>query len=107
VADGQLVSNGVAVPVNGHRLADLDGTDVVVGARAESIGFGPVGLPGVAETVESLGHERLVSCRVGENRMIARLGNREDVPTPGHSVQLVFDPEELMLFDAATGVRLP
>lgn len=107
VKEGQLISNGVAVPMNGHRLADLEGAELVLGARAESIALGPVGLPGVAETVESLGHERLVTCRVGENRLIARLGHREQIPAPGEPVHIVVDPDELMLFDPDTGERLP
>ncbi|MBT8212654.1 MAG: ABC transporter ATP-binding protein, partial [Acidimicrobiia bacterium] len=81
---------------------------VIVGVRPEDIGLGGDGLAATAVGVESLGHERLVTCElVGAETATVRLDGKQAYPQVGETVHLVPDPAEVVRFDAATGERLP
>ena len=90
-----------------------EGADVIVGIRAEDLELEPVGTAGgdsntidaTVSVVESLGHERHVICRVGDELVTVRRGSTEPVPEPGAAVRLRFVPAEVHRFDAATGAR--
>ena len=84
--------------------------DMVLGIRPEAIGFGPNGgggLPGRIEDVEPMGRETLyfVETPLGPLRVLeAGATARRGV---GESVALSFEPADTLLFDRATGRRLP
>jgi ABC-type sugar transport system ATPase subunit len=63
-------------------------------------------LAGEVAVVESLGHERHVVCRVGDELVIARQSEDEAMPRIGDAVRLALAADHLHLFDAATGLRL-
>jgi multiple sugar transport system ATP-binding protein len=90
-----------------------EGTDVIVGIRAEDLqlepagseGAGPNAFDATVSVVESLGHERHVICRVDDELVTVRRASSEPVPEPGAAVRLRYPPAEVHRFDAATGVR--
>ncbi len=108
--DGEatLTVDGAAVPIaEPGRLAGL-GDQVVVGARPEDTSLAPAGIPATAAVVESLGHERLVTCDLGDGeRSVVRVDAHLPYPQPGEAVHLALDPASIALFDPATGGRLP
>ncbi|WP_226668725.1 ABC transporter ATP-binding protein [Microbulbifer aggregans] len=62
-------------------------------------------LRAVVELVESLGAERLVHLRAGDERMVARLPGMQ-LLTPGETLALAFDPAAVYLFDAGSQQRI-
>jgi len=91
-----------------RAVADLGLTTVVLGVRPEHLAFADDGLVRAAVViVESLGHERLVACRVNDDTLvIVRIDADADVPATGATVGLTCAPDHLHLFDPATGRRL-
>jgi multiple sugar transport system ATP-binding protein len=86
---------------------DATTATVVVGVRPEHVSLAPGGvLAGEVAVVESLGHERHVVCRVGDELVIARQSEDEAMPRIGDAVRLALAADHLHLFDAATGLRL-
>jgi sn-glycerol 3-phosphate transport system ATP-binding protein len=113
VEAGALRVGGASVPVPG-----APGGDVVAGFRPEALSLaGGEGMGMIVELVEPLGNETLVHGTIegdavsplgtreapeGRTGITARLGPR-DRPALGESVPLALDPQELHLFDAASG----
>jgi ABC-type sugar transport system ATPase subunit len=99
--------NTLPGPVVGERA------DVIVGIRPEHLQLEPAGSEGdrangvdaTVSVVESLGHERHVICRVGDDLVTVRRASSEPVPEPGAAVRLRYAPAEVHRFDAATGAR--
>ena len=87
--------------------ADRVPVEVIVGARPEDFVFGDTGMEAMAVGVESLGHERLVSCKLASgDEATVRIDGKEPFPRMGEPVHLVPDPGEVALFDAESGERL-
>ncbi len=104
------------IPVNGDLgsvLSRMDGDSVVVGLRPEEIrpcpaGAGADGLPtfqGLIELIEPLGSETHVAIRVGEETLTCRFPPRSGAE-PGATINVQFDPQQMKVFDAASGMRL-
>ena len=81
---------------------------MLVGIRPESVSVGTDGLPATVEVVESLGHERIVTCSLGDGQeAVVRVDARHGPLRRGQRLHLLVDPDELVLFDADTEVRIP
>jgi len=84
-----------------------DGTGLTIGVRPEHIQINPAGLPLRIDLVESLGSETLIHGRLaapGEAAMVVKLAGR----TPdGEILNIQFPPDEIHVFDAESGRRLP
>ena len=63
------------------------------------------GLQAEVLTVEYLGADELVECRIGEERLVVRLQHRS-AGAVGATVRLAWDPAHTHLFDNRTGRRL-
>jgi len=80
--------------------------DTLVGLRPEDIATDvPQGVPATVTGVEYLGADQLISCRLGEARLLVRQAVRQGVP--GETLRLGWDADCVHLFDALTGKRLP
>ena len=95
-----------------QRLAAWSGRDVVLGIRPEDVRLagGDAGAaPAIAhvrlELVEPLGSETLLSARIGEQEIVARVAPQR-VPSVGDEVDLAFDLGRLHFFDPETRQRL-
>ncbi|MCZ7652765.1 MAG: sn-glycerol-3-phosphate ABC transporter ATP-binding protein UgpC [Thermoanaerobaculia bacterium] len=103
------------LPVPEHLQAATrgqDGRKVVLGVRPENLlepGKPARGrtapLAGQVEIVEPLGHEVIVHCRIGEDRLVAKLESRR-VPAMGEPIELVAELDFVHLFDAETELRV-
>ena len=102
------------IPVNGDlgsTLRRMNGDCVVIGLRPEEIrpsAAGTDGLPafqGLVELVEPLGSETHVAIRVGEQTLTCRFPPRSGLEA-GATVNLQFDPQQMKVFDAESGMRL-
>jgi multiple sugar transport system ATP-binding protein len=81
---------------------------LLVGIRPESLSLGAGGLPATVEVVESLGHERLVTCSLDDGQeAVVRIDARCGPLGRGRRLELLVDVDEVALFDAETGVRVP
>jgi multiple sugar transport system ATP-binding protein len=79
---------------------------VVLGIRPEHIRIDNTGsVRAVVEVNEQLGNEALVYVKVGNESCILRT-EPAAAPQPGTTVQLVFDPRNIHLFDQQSEVRL-
>jgi ABC-type sugar transport system ATPase subunit len=116
VSDGQLVVGGRAWPLPADaavRLAEAaGGRPFKLGAFPEHVGVAPAqaapdaGPLGTVELVQPFDlTSRLVTVRVGEERIVARVDHRTDCE-PGAALALVVEPARIHAFDAAHGRRL-
>jgi len=82
------------------------GGDFQIGVRPEDITPVEAGcISATVEQVEYLGADLLAECRIGDQRLVARLSNRQPVRI-GDRICLHWQTERQHLFDAATGVRI-
>jgi len=84
-----------------------DGRTLTIGVRPEHIRVDPNGVPLRIDLVEPLGSETLVHGRLaapGEAALVLRLAGKSP---EGEVLNVVFPPEEIHVFDAGTGRRLP
>ncbi|MEO6015750.1 MAG: sn-glycerol-3-phosphate import ATP-binding protein UgpC [Polaromonas sp.] len=79
----------------------------ILGIRPEHLRIGDTGWPVQVETIEMLGAERLVYCRMGDEQLIVRTEESDACPTLGATIHVTPRPERLHWFDAATTQRLP
>ena len=98
-----------AVVISGHRLpvTHLEGgaRDVVAGIRPGALRLAPDGLPGIVELIEDLGDSTLLDLACAGTTVRVRI-NDGVIPNEGASVFVTARPQDIHLFDAATGVRL-
>jgi sn-glycerol 3-phosphate transport system ATP-binding protein len=91
--------------VDGRRDGP-DGMALTIGVRPEHIRIDPAGVPLRIDLVEPLGSETLVHGRLaaqGETAMVVRLAGRAP---EGEALAIGFPPDEIHIFDAATGRRM-
>ncbi|MBI3372467.1 MAG: ABC transporter ATP-binding protein [Betaproteobacteria bacterium] len=77
----------------------------LLGVRPEDVRLGVEGLPGTVESVEYLGADSIVSCRVGGQPFNVRVA-RHASAAPGEAVRLSWNTDAVHLFDAQTGKRM-
>lgn len=80
--------------------------ELFLGLRPEDLSVGEAGgLSTVVESIEYLGADNLIDCRIGSERLTARLPHRHRV-TPGDVIRLNWAQGAAHLFNAVTGERL-
>jgi multiple sugar transport system ATP-binding protein len=103
------------IPVNGDLgsvLRRMDGDSVVIGLRPEEIrpctagagGDQPV-FHGLIELIEPLGSETHVAIRAGDQTLTCRFPPRSGLEV-GATINVQFDPQQMKVFDAQSGMRL-
>jgi sn-glycerol 3-phosphate transport system ATP-binding protein len=80
--------------------------DLVLGLRPEHAAWGRGDWPLQVDGVETLGAERLVYCRLGDQLFIVRIDGTLPAPKPGDRVALGAPAERLHWFDADSGQRI-
>jgi len=99
---------GLAVAGRPEALAPgAPSGDCILGIRPEHLDIGPEGdWPAVVESVEYLGVNSVVACRVGEETVCVSV---EGLPrlAPGEAVRLRFPASRVHYFHAGTGLRAP
>jgi sn-glycerol 3-phosphate transport system ATP-binding protein len=102
-----LGPNGTVAGGNGQVLAPPRDAATLAGIRPEVLRLAETGIAASVTHAEYLGADTVVSCTVGADaRLLARLPGRVALPD-GAAVHFAFDPDDLHLFDAASGRRLP
>lgn len=88
--------------------ADFGGQPgAILGIRPEHLLVGDSGWKVVVDTVEMLGAERLLYCRLGDEFLIVRTDESlSSAPTIGATMHVTPRPDRLHWFDATTGQRL-
>ena len=87
--------------------ADFGGKPgAIMGIRPEHLQIAGSGWPVQVETVEMLGAERLVYCRLGDEPLIVRTDESDACPALGASIHVTPRPERMHWFDPANGKRL-
>jgi sn-glycerol 3-phosphate transport system ATP-binding protein len=84
-----------------------DGRALIVGIRPEHVRIDPAGMPVRIDLVEPLGSETLVHGRLaapGETNLTIRVAGKAP---DGEIFAISLPPEEIHVFDAVTGLRLP
>jgi len=89
-------------------LAEVAGDRAVLGVRPEHLHVHPNGpVEAKLRVVESLGHERLLACELGDGTpVIVRTEPEGTPPAEGEPVRLSAEPRHLHLFDPDTTERL-
>jgi sn-glycerol 3-phosphate transport system ATP-binding protein len=91
---------------NAPNMAWGGAVGAVLGIRPEHLDVGPTGWAVQVETVEMLGAERLVYCRMNGEQLIVRVEENQPVPTVGSSIHITPRRDRLHWFDATSGKRL-
>ncbi|MDP1567893.1 MAG: sn-glycerol-3-phosphate import ATP-binding protein UgpC [Polaromonas sp.] len=87
--------------------ADFGGKPgAILGIRPEHLEIGSSGWAVQVDTLEMLGAERLVYCRLGDEFLIVRTDEHQAVPVIGATIHVAPRPDRLHWFDAETGKRL-
>jgi sn-glycerol 3-phosphate transport system ATP-binding protein len=98
---GAVVAGSAACVLPGRP-----GRDRVLGLRPEAIRLERAGgHPAVVESVEFLGADSHLACRIGRERLLVRTGGLVDL-APGAAIGLDWPAEAVHLFDARSGRRL-
>jgi len=82
------------------------GRPIELGVRPEHVRLGIEGAPGEVTLVEPVGSEAFVHVRVGGSGLVART-NAATRPDVGAPVRVAVRRQEVHLFDAETGERVP
>jgi len=94
---------------DGGALSAQVGREIVAGIRPEDLKPGADGasarLQALLEVVEPVGNEVFLNLQYGGSALVARAPLRE-LPEPGSSLTLAYDPAALHFFDASTTQRL-
>nr|WP_321457866.1 ABC transporter ATP-binding protein [uncultured Cohaesibacter sp.] len=95
-----------ALGAMGEKLEQEAGTPLLLGLRPEAISPASDGLlQATIGAAEFQGADTMLDCQIGDEMITVRASGRSDF-SPGNTVSLSFAPEELALFDKASGARL-
>jgi len=97
---------GPLLPFIDGRRDRSEGTALTIGVRPEHIRIDPNGVPLRIDLVEPLGSETLVHGRLaapGETALVLRVAGKAP---EGDILNIEFPPEQIHVFDAASGLRL-
>ncbi len=107
---GQMVRDGTAVQLDAGPLIPLlrrrSGSRVMLGIRPEHLTLGGDGLRLAVELIEPLGSETLLHGRIIGREAEAIVMRVPGTVPPTEAVTAAVQPDQLHLFDAATGRRL-
>ena len=93
-------------PMNLLKHAEGAKAGHILGIRPEHLGIGTGGWQAVLESVEMLGAERLLYCRLGDEPLVVRTDEATPAPTLGQTIGLHPRAERVHHFDATTGIRI-
>lgn len=96
------------VPGADPVLAEARGAlpdNLLLGIRPEDLHLSDRGVPVQVEAIEYLGADNLVDCRLGSQRLTARLQHRQEV-AEGRTIRLRWSTEAVHLFEGLSGTRL-
>ncbi|MBN8482433.1 MAG: sn-glycerol-3-phosphate ABC transporter ATP-binding protein UgpC [Xanthomonadales bacterium] len=119
---GRVIDDGRPWLETGHARLPLDGTpelarlsraargELVAGLRPEDLAPAQADAPtsvlrAELDLVEPVGNEIFLNLRCGDDAIVARVPP-QDLPAPGTTMTLAFDPARIHLFDATSGNRL-
>ncbi|MBB3177392.1 sn-glycerol-3-phosphate import ATP-binding protein UgpC [Variovorax sp. Sphag1AA] len=77
----------------------------ILGIRPEHLMLDPNGWSVQVEQVELLGAERLIYGRIGEEQLVMRVDESQQVAVPGDTMRIAARPDKLHWFDAGSGKR--
>ena len=106
VTSGGVDLGGGVLPLDGSTAGPLaEGTPVVVGVRPEHVVVDGGPLRATVRAVEWLGHERLLLCDVGGQRLTVRQQSGDAEVGVGAEINLGVNPAHLTVFDPDSGER--
>jgi sn-glycerol 3-phosphate transport system ATP-binding protein len=91
-----------ALPIDGSAQGPLGG--LVLGVRPEKISLADSGLPAEVLSLEYLGADSLIACRVGNHEWIVRQSGKIKLPADAR-IHLAWPAAETHWFEAGTGKR--
>lgn len=107
--NGQAASLGsLSIPLTGQQIAALTGPAAIIGVRPEDWQVDSAGLTCAIETVEYLGADSYLHCRIAEldeNPIVVRVDGATFADV-GQSISLRPRQERMHIFDAATALRI-
>jgi sn-glycerol 3-phosphate transport system ATP-binding protein len=86
------------------NILSMGRRDLLLGVRPEDIAIGEGGHAARVESVEYLGADTIVACRIGDEPLLVRAPGRVDL-APGAATRLSWRREVTHFFDAASGRR--
>ena len=93
-------------PMNLLKTATGAKTGQILGIRPEHLDIGMGGWQAVVESVEMLGAERLLYCRLGDEHLVVRTEEATAAPALNQTIGLLPRIDRVHHFDAATGMRI-
>ena len=93
-------------PMNLLKIATGAKTGHILGIRPEHLDIGTGGWQAVVESIEMLGAERLLYCRLGDEHLVVRTEEATAAPALGQTIGLLPRIDRVHHFDAATGMRI-
>ena len=93
-------------PMNLLKNATGAKTGHILGIRPEHLDVGAGGWQATVESVEMLGAERLLYCRLGDEQLVVRTDESVSSPALGQTIGLTPRADRVHHFDAATGARV-
>jgi sn-glycerol 3-phosphate transport system ATP-binding protein len=93
-------------PMNLLKHAEGSKPGHILGIRPEHLDIGTGGWQAVVESVEMLGAERLLYCRLGDEQLVVRTDEATTAPALGQTIALTPRADRVHHFDAATGMRI-
>ena len=78
----------------------------ILGIRPEHLDVGTGGWQATIESVEMLGAERLLYCRLGDEQLVVRTDEAVVAPALGQTIGLLPRADRVHHFDAGTGIRV-
>ncbi len=92
-------------PMNVVSLPTLTGEGLLLGVRPEHVRLAQDGHAARVESVEYLGADSIIACRLGTELVTARLPGQVSLAR-GCEARLAWDPDAVHFFDAASGLRV-
>ncbi len=78
----------------------------ILGIRPEHLDMGSGGWQATVESIEMLGAERLLYCRLGDEQLVVRTDESVSAPELGQTIGLTPRADRVHHFDAGTGLRI-
>ena len=93
-------------PMNLLKTASGAKAGHILGIRPEHLDISTGGWQAVVESVEMLGAERLLYCRLGDEQLVVRTEEATVAPALGQTIGLLPRADRVHHFDAGTGARI-
>ena len=93
-------------PMNLLKSAPSSQAGRILGIRPEHLDVGNEGWQVTVESIEMLGAERLLYCKINDEYLIVRTGEGTAAPSIGQTLHVLPRADRVHQFDAATGKRM-